>query len=657
MLAGLSITVAESDVPWPQFRNNSRHTGLSPYVGTQENDLQWVFRTGDASITFSSPTIGPEGNIYVTNCSAQWIRPVFYALDDDGTLAWKSKKIGSHFLYSPAVGSGGTVYSGGSKEDKYGIMAISPDNKIKWFKANTRWTPSLGMGGFSSPVLGQNEIIYLTGTKELYALNSDGTVKWTSPISYYILSIQANDTLVEKLNENKIPVKLKNSMEKENYPIENGKPPMRDHSPVFKVEKDKKWFLAGFSSGKFVVFKRGNELEVYRFISYDSLSPPPAIGPDGNIYVVGYEGLFAFSQDGSRIWSRKMGGYGLTIGSNGTIYVNRGRVLDVITTENEKKWRFSMLDRREWIAGIGLGPQKTVYITTAHQGENLGRVIALNLEGENKWSFKVDGKINTSPAIGSNGKVYFGSMDNKVYCVNPDGTLNWKYSTDGPIKYSSPAIGSTGTVYVGTASGTLYAIGTGKEKYQRVRNKMENFGISLNHPDINYKALDNALSKGRIGASISLSVRENKIVTEMDFQQKEIELGKKEVEMGRISLQVESELEQGRTIFLNLENRLMPNPEETEVLFDGEKIGLADNYNDILDPANEDKPEYYTLGGERGSQVLVSIPEFSAHSITIISQETEKEEDESGINLPLAWIGVGIITIILIVISVQKKYR
>ena len=42
-------------------------------------------------------------------------------------------------------------------------------------------------------------------------------------------------------------------------------------------------------------------------------------------------------------------------------------------------------------------------------------------------------------------------------CMNPSGTLKWKYKTGGSI-WSSPAIGSDGTIYVGSWDGNLYAI-------------------------------------------------------------------------------------------------------------------------------------------------------------------------------------------------------
>jgi outer membrane protein assembly factor BamB len=67
--------------------------------------------------------------------------------------------------------------------------------------------------------------------------------------------------------------------------------------------------------------------------------------------------------------------------------------------------------------------------------------------------------VDSSPAIGSDGTVYVGSRDKKLYAINPkSGVKLWEFATRGPIVRSSPAIGSDGTVYVGSDDKKLYAI-------------------------------------------------------------------------------------------------------------------------------------------------------------------------------------------------------
>ena len=66
----------------------------------------------------------------------------------------------------------------------------------------------------------------------------------------------------------------------------------------------------------------------------------------------------------------------------------------------------------------------------------------------------------SSPAIGSDGTVYVGSYDYKLYAINgKTGDKLWEFETRYRV-FSSPAIGSDGTVYGGSEDNKLYAIKT-----------------------------------------------------------------------------------------------------------------------------------------------------------------------------------------------------
>ncbi|MBT7853861.1 MAG: PQQ-binding-like beta-propeller repeat protein, partial [Opitutae bacterium] len=70
--------------------------------------------------------------------------------------------------------------------------------------------------------------------------------------------------------------------------------------------------------------------------------------------------------------------------------------------------------------------------------------------GEKIWEFETGGFVESSPAIGSDGTVYVGSWDNKLYAINGNsGVKLWEFEMGGFV-YSSPAIGPDGTVYVGS---------------------------------------------------------------------------------------------------------------------------------------------------------------------------------------------------------------
>ena len=68
--------------------------------------------------------------------------------------------------------------------------------------------------------------------------------------------------------------------------------------------------------------------------------------------------------------------------------------------------------------------------------------------------------MTSSPAICTDGTVYVGSYDKKLYAINgKTGVKLWEFVTGGDVN-SSPAIGSDGTVFVGSDDKKLYAIQT-----------------------------------------------------------------------------------------------------------------------------------------------------------------------------------------------------
>ncbi|MEI6634224.1 MAG: PQQ-binding-like beta-propeller repeat protein [Chlamydiota bacterium] len=65
------------------------------------------------------------------------------------------------------------------------------------------------------------------------------------------------------------------------------------------------------------------------------------------------------------------------------------------------------------------------------------------------WSYVTGFDVRSSPAIGSDGSVYAGSRDNRLYVLDSGGILEWSYNTGFNIYDSSPALGADGRIYVG----------------------------------------------------------------------------------------------------------------------------------------------------------------------------------------------------------------
>ncbi|MEJ2746288.1 MAG: PQQ-binding-like beta-propeller repeat protein, partial [bacterium] len=73
-----------------------------------------------------------------------------------------------------------------------------------------------------------------------------------------------------------------------------------------------------------------------------------------------------------------------------------------------------------------------------------------------KWSYRTVDDLDSSPAIDSEGGIYAGSKDDRLYAFSSTGALEWSYLTFGNI-LSSPAIDASGTVYVGSSDTMVYA--------------------------------------------------------------------------------------------------------------------------------------------------------------------------------------------------------
>jgi outer membrane protein assembly factor BamB len=83
-------------------------------------------------------------------------------------------------------------------------------------------------------------------------------------------------------------------------------------------------------------------------------------------------------------------------------------------------------------------------------------------KGEKRWTFDTGAEI-TSGANFDGDRVLFGSYDETLYCLGPDGKPVWKVKTDGPVN-GSPAVAQGRTFVAGCDSSVhVIELATGKE--------------------------------------------------------------------------------------------------------------------------------------------------------------------------------------------------
>lgn len=130
------------------------------YALYPNGSLRWKYET-DAMV-LSSPAIGADGTIY---CGSH--DHYLYALyPNNGTLKWRFPT--DHWIRtSPCIADDGTIYC--VSLDEY-LYAINPDGTFKW---------KTDVGAGTSPTIGQDGTIYC-GYNKLYAINPvNGSVKWS----------------------------------------------------------------------------------------------------------------------------------------------------------------------------------------------------------------------------------------------------------------------------------------------------------------------------------------------------------------------------------------------------------------------------------------------------------------------------------------------
>ena len=116
--------------------------------------------------------------------------------------------------------------------------------------------------------------------------------------------------------------------------------------------------------------------------------------------------------------------------------------------------------------GGGISASPTVSEGAVYFGSDDSRVYAVSAEtGELIWRYGADHAVGYAPSGAANGAVYIG-LHNGLYALDAaDGELRWRF--DGSFGHSTPAA-ANGVVYIGSSDNHLYALDaeTGELKWR-----------------------------------------------------------------------------------------------------------------------------------------------------------------------------------------------
>lgn len=357
LLTSISCNAQLASDGWPKFRGNTRNTGLSASTAPGLGSLDWTFTAGGEIP--SSPAVGPNGVIYFA-CRDRYL----YAVNPDGTLAWRyyinSYSAGS----SPAIGADGTVYVG---SDDYYLYAVNSDGTLKWRK-------SIGGTISAPPAIGPNGLIYFgSSNRKIYGLNPDGTVNWSYTPAGHVTSCAA-------------------------------------------VGPDGKVYFTSKDSKLYVMSPAGALLWSYQTSTW--IESSPALSDAGMLFF-GNDGgrLYAVPTSGSGVQSYAVGAMiksSPAIGPDGTVYVGADDgYLYALQPDLTLKWRY--LTGGAIRSSPVVGSDGVVYV-----GSQDRYIYAVNPDGTLRWRHLTGGHVDASMAIGRWGRLYATSLDGKLYAFESD---------------------------------------------------------------------------------------------------------------------------------------------------------------------------------------------------------------------------------------------
>lgn len=516
-----------ADTPWPMYRRNPRHTGRGvSTVGTSFR-IKWTFRAEEAFI--GSPIIGPDGTIYAGSYRH------LYAINPDGTERWNRTVIG-FIRDSPAISANGTIYVGttGIILGPGFLYAFRPDGTEKWRKeisnvtcsspaigddgtiyigdtnslwgitsyGKTKWKFVIG-GSVNSPAIGEDGTIYAANSTDgnLYAINKDGSLKWTIPTDRLFCPAIGEDGTIYG-GKGYLSAITPDGTQKWKCLIRGS---ADNSSPSISEDGTIHFCLTA-------VTPEGTTKWKFDASGYNCYS---AIGSDGMDYSqAGYDGyLYAVNPNGTLAWKLKTGEGNLAspiIGADSTLYIglmdsclyaicpdtlslalvspNGGDFLRP-GTQYSITWTSSRIDSLKIECSLGDSRwEQIVASTPASEGTFLWNVpdtISVDCRirisdvrnstvqdtSDSTFSIKIvpDNPLADTPWPMKGQNVQHTGRG--VATTSTADTVKWVYRTGGQLYYSSPAIGTDGTIYIGARDSSLYAISSDGTMKWRFRMK------------------------------------------------------------------------------------------------------------------------------------------------------------------------------------------
>lgn len=317
-------------------------------------------------------------------------------------------------------------------------------------KGNMKWRLQIGRKITASPVVDENENIYI-GTYEnsFYCLQENSEIRWIFKTRGVISATAA----VDKKGNTYIPCEDGTMYAVDSTGVEKWRFTTRDSLKASPLLVRDRLFIGSLDGNFYCVGIDGKH--IWHFNSEAPISSSAALAYDGTIIFGNHGGMvYAIKPDGEMRWKVELPrliSATPAISPEGQIYIGcEDGYLYSLSLFGKILWKFKT---GGWIrSSVAIGKNATIYI-----GSSDHYLYAVDREGVEKWRYDSEGVIISSPAISDDGGIYFASDEGILFAIQPWGKVKWWFSLDGKV-YSSPALGPDGTLFIGSDAGYIFAI-------------------------------------------------------------------------------------------------------------------------------------------------------------------------------------------------------
>ena len=145
----------------------------------------------------------------------------------------------------------------------------------------------------------------------------------------------------------------------------------------------------------------------------------------------------------------------ITMGRFSSAHQPAVATLYAIDPDGDVRWTLIFDGQTSPVASlVTLGPDGQIYAA----GPTC--LYSVSPEGSIAWSYACDAQIESIPAVGNDGRVYFGARNNSMYCLTPEALLSWTFCPAGTAWGidSAPTLDDSGHVFFAVSGNGFYCL-------------------------------------------------------------------------------------------------------------------------------------------------------------------------------------------------------